>query len=947
MVGIVEHQSNSISSRPSIQQQQSSSTLLSSSNNNKNTFQNLRMNHTTTPSTAATNTSTNPNPNPNPNSVTKLTRAAMARRFFLRNQRSSTKSPSSSPTSSTSTSPTSSTTTHSDVPSPSSSPMYRTNTLLQEGKQVCNTNNNHDKSFGDNNSSCNSSRGRRSSTSNNMFRNQRTTSSNYTSKVTATSKTSSSSSNTIPTSSSYTCVLCYDNMHILDAQIHPIICMNCSFNCCTDCMYTFLQQQQQQDEQQPSTSIYSTNSNDQNLNNKKKIPCPQCRSDLSRTIYDTALLRTMDQCSIVQSSNIQQQQQQQQDNTNKSIFNEYNTNDLLRYEIDMARKREIQFIQYSQQQQKKNRIQIDDDVLLNEQQSINNTNHDSTDSSSNNNSDHYYEWWYYYDRNQYIDTTLLCGLENIMTWYEQEYITKCYISGTTQQLAIAAKLLHSIQNKLQQQQNESEQPSLSLSSIASSGLVVDTKESIVSTLYQFIEAGKKARYRSRKNMYHQHNRYPSTSSNELISVQQSSSSSSSSPNTPIQRKIPDYYTKLATQKATQFRKVEHEVRQQTAYMKRYPLPNRIPKYCEFSIVLDMSNDTNDNHVSVSQIVKRLPFRFCNDQWDGSIMDAYTKFIIQRCTSSFLNDPKKLLRGKNYSDHRPTKMMYNSTFVDNYKVHQRRPYDDTNIQNILSFENITTTDVVSHDDTDTPIDDTRDACTVAKCKAMDDERCVCNDTTNPKHQQQQTPKPTEANDNARVMIASVINMNVARMVFQGDVVTHLNGIELHDYTVDDIIALICSLCDSDAVTTTTYSDSINDNDNKNYNNSVPSEATTTTTTAPPPPPPSSSPIISTTLSMIDDTINLFTNASSTSIDDDYFSNGFTTPPSTTSHKTTSGKEQQQHHGGNNNKTNSSKSNTQKMQKVLPLQFVFNADVAVAKVLQLRATAIRLQQQNDYQ
>jgi hypothetical protein len=301
------------------------------------------------------------------------------------------------------------------------------------------------------------------------------------------------------------------------------------------------------------------------------------------------------------------------------------------------------------------------------------------------------------------------------------------------------------------------------------------------------------------------------------------------------------------------------------------------------------------------------------------MDAYTKFIIQRCTTTY--DPKKLLRGKNYSGKDSNRAAATSTFVDNYKVHQRRPYDDSNVRNILNFENCHITSEYHHDigtgsSHDIATDDTRDVCTgtndaIRHCDTSEEDRDVdvLLKTNPPSNDISHSGSRTKS----RVMIASVVNMAVASMIFPGDVVTHINGIELHDYTVDDIIALICSLFDSEAALTLspeTHSD----------NDSI---------VPPPPPPPSavttSSPIAH-TLSILDETINLFTSASSTSMDTDR--SHFFAPPSPRPLAPPDQFSHLNHHC---------------KQKVLPLQFVFNADVAVAKALQLRATAIQWQQQ----
>ena len=688
-------------------------------------------------------------------------------------------------------------------------------------------------------------------------------------KSSAATSTTSTKGTPVDVVTAATCVLCYDDMDRIDADIHPIVCMNsgCTFNCCSTCTETILEHQQNADAADADMDGMVSKQHQY-----AKVKCPNCRSDLSRTIFDTSLLRLVDRGIKDDIKTLDSNQQ-----LKVTLCSDHG----LQYEIEMARQREVQFIE---EHQKRSDILLPHIVSSNSSSSTFQNLHifenDNLDS------------WYDYDRIKLIDTTLLCGLENVMTWYEQETVTRYYTSCNTNQLGMAAKLLYHTRTKLQQQQQQQQQQQDHLVLTAQHvGDLCHESNAVATTIYQLIEAGKRARYRTRAMnnppVQQQYNRQLSTGSTE-----------SPSPTT-IHRKMPDYYTKLSTQKATQFRKIEHEVRQQTAYIKRYPLPIRLPKYCECCIVIDCNSSDNGN-VSASQIVKCLPFRFCNDQWDGTIMDAYTKFIIQRCTTTY--DPKKLLRGKNYSGKNLNRPVATSTFVDNYKVHQRRPYDDVNIRNILNMEQC---------DSATENRDVGDNNHLSTVDTRDDNLM-------------EASPPSESNgyhsnsssNKSRVMIASVVNMAVASMIFPGDVVTHINGIELHDYTVDDIIALICSLFDSEAATTTLTQETQND-----VVNAIPASS-------PPPPPPTSSPITQ-TLSMLDETINLFTSTSSTSMDTDR--SHFFAPPSPKPST------EQATPDRSSNKNNSSK------QKVLQLQFVFNADIAVAKALQLRATAIRWQQQ----
>lgn len=63
----------------------------------------------------------------------------------------------------------------------------------------------------------------------------------------------------------------------------------------------------------------------------------------------------------------------------------------------------------------------------------------------------------------------------------------------------------------------------------------------------------------------------------------------------------------------QQKQVERMIRRKSAYMKLHPLPVRMPKYVELHV---LSQDT-------------LPFTICDDVWDGTVMDAFSKITVWR------------------------------------------------------------------------------------------------------------------------------------------------------------------------------------------------------------------------------------------------------------------------------------------------------------------------------
>ena len=257
-----------------------------------------------------------------------------------------------------------------------------------------------------------------------------------------------------------TCVLCYDDMDTIDAHIHPIVCLNygCRFNCCKTCTETILEQ---------SADTVADSDTDSPVASKHqlhhhKVKCPNCRSDLSRTIYDTAVLRLIDRGLHDANKTLEPSQQ---------LESALRSDDGLHYEIDMARKREAQFMEEHQK-----RSDNVPNILSN--------------SSGSTTFDPDAESWYHYDRTKLIDVTLLCGLENVMTWYEQETVTRYYTSCNTQQLGTAAKLLYDTRTKLQQQQQQQQDHFV----VTEAGIEPGTaSNAVASTIYQLVEAGTRAR----------------------------------------------------------------------------------------------------------------------------------------------------------------------------------------------------------------------------------------------------------------------------------------------------------------------------------------------------------------------------------------------------------------------------------------------------------------------
>lgn len=479
-----------------------------------------------------------------------------------------------------------------------------------------------------------------------------------------------------------TCLICMEPMTAATDLAHPVLCANCTFNFCGDCMESLMQE-------------------------TKEVHCPNCRSDLSATICDTLLLRMVDH-----------PHNGNNHDANECHFDLRRAMDVdtrLAQEIAAARDREGQFWE---KKETASRQRLSGGDSFEEERFVYHEEwglevdlrigaHESIKLP--------YDQQSAIDNGSRIDTTLLAGLDSAMSAQEQEQVTRYLISGDTAELALAAKLQAGIAEKVRGFQQQRANLYTAAASEPDQIEVTQMKEeSLVATVYQLIEAGKKARSRT-------------TGSNQSPGSERKKNPGSRE---PYNRS--NSYTKLSTIKAAQHRLVERQLRAQLAFIKRHPLPARMPKYSEVTVQFDSVS------MNAGQIVKSLPFRFCNDTWDGTVMDAFSKIHVTDARP-------KLPAGKNYSPAPIT-----STFVDNYEVKHRRPLMDEGVRNILGTD--------------------------------DDVRM---DTRHP-----------------RVLIASVVDASSSSTtgVMPGDVVTQLNGVELRDETVDDIIARICSLCYSEAVST---------------------------------------------------------------------------------------------------------------------------------------------------
>jgi hypothetical protein len=436
------------------------------------------------------------------------------------------------------------------------------------------------------------------------------------------------------------------------------------------------------------------------------LHCPNCRTNLSATICDTVLLRKVDELQAAF-----QEEVANGDDLEEllGIKKAMETDVNLLHEIAQARVREARFWEEKTSQQEA-RFELEDESVHEEwgyEVDLRLGPHESIKLPLEHSN-------VYHSHTQHVlDKTLLQGLDSVMSTHDQKQATRLLTSGDTNDLAKAAKLLSSIADTVYHQPATPTSVS-AMETRKESRVVTRNRQDLI---YRLIEDGRRARQRKVDTGK------VSGKKNEQIP-----------PFHDVKRHIKSY-----TVKAAKHRQIEQQLRAHLAYMKKFPLPVRMPKYAEFILAIQREED---NELQPAQIVKALPFRFCNDVWNGTVADAFCKIDV---------NPKrdyKTKQGKNYNPTAPK-----SVFIDNYLVTQHKRHDNPGVRSILDGDDVSRDRNIIH---------------------RGDFKI---DTEHP-----------------RVLIASVVDPEASKKgILKGDVVTHLNDTELRDVTVDELIALIWSLC----------------------------------------------------------------------------------------------------------------------------------------------------------
>mmetsp|Transcript_16127 Transcript_16127/g.35099 ORF Transcript_16127/g.35099 Transcript_16127/m.35099 type:complete len:506 (-) Transcript_16127:52-1569(-) len=186
--------------------------------------------------------------------------------------------------------------------------------------------------------------------------------------------------------------------------------------------------------------------------------------------------------------------------------------------------------------------------------------------------------------NVQADPTLLCGLDAFMTVQEQKFLTAQLVSGDTARLAAATEIIHYVSTLSQQ--------GIKPNSIR-------RERCMLESLREIIREGNEAR-RLDKERGHV---APSQQTEIKKTVKAVGGMAVSVRN---HKKQADMETKM--------QRMEYlETKKHMEYMKLHPLPLRMPKYAGVMVTKSESAGLT----------------FCNDTWDGSVLDAYSKITVNR------------------------------------------------------------------------------------------------------------------------------------------------------------------------------------------------------------------------------------------------------------------------------------------------------------------------------
>ena len=365
------------------------------------------------------------------------------------------------------------------------------------------------------------------------------------------------------------CPICLDEMRPTDL-VHPIRCpRQCGYNFCLTCIESLI----------TSSKDDYGEASDGNKHVKVFLNCPNCRSDLGDSIRDTLLLRKTHTLKIHSTGHVELTASEKR---LKEVINDFE----VQLAIKEAQEREDEFFG------KKTPIDEESADTFNDSFTTK-----FSEVGVEADVDHGVHKSFVFTKNtpapkdrKSIDPTLFQGLDCAMSKVEQESVTELLTSGDTDKLAIAAELLHGIAIRVQKGLPPPKPPVE----------IPNRQVSRSNSIYQLIDESKMAKQRAANSKKPQGDKRP-------VLPQQN-------------------MRMLKHEKFVKHKEAEKELAQREHFMKMYPLPVRMPKYVEFNLHDTSSrfflpffmSSSNDN---------AYPLSFCNDVWDGSVIDAFCKITV--------------------------------------------------------------------------------------------------------------------------------------------------------------------------------------------------------------------------------------------------------------------------------------------------------------------------------
>mmetsp|Transcript_4144 Transcript_4144/g.11746 ORF Transcript_4144/g.11746 Transcript_4144/m.11746 type:complete len:530 (+) Transcript_4144:254-1843(+) len=375
------------------------------------------------------------------------------------------------------------------------------------------------------------------------------------------------------------CPICLDLMNDCDVR-HPLQCSNaCGYNFCVSCAESLISS---------SKDDYGEAS-DGNMHVKIFLNCPNCRSDLSTSIRDTVLLR--------KAAHIKQCSGDCDEELSASELRMRNVMDdaKVRSAIAEARRREADFFGIYQEEddgQESFARKDDNDRTTDNGAAAADTSYDECGVEADLvKGVHESMRWPKQPYNHHlisvkpsreIDLSLLSGLEIAMTSAEQELVVDLMTSGKVSQVANAAQILHGVQL------NVFGKSRTTASKDVATERMTERSNAARSSVFALIDEAKHIREKA-ENVKKQ-------AGNAGLVAQNLA--------------FPPLSTAHA-RTAASHRATEISIRRNMERLKRFPLPVRMPKFVELEL---------PDHCSI-------PFGLVNDEWDGYLIDAFTKISV--------------------------------------------------------------------------------------------------------------------------------------------------------------------------------------------------------------------------------------------------------------------------------------------------------------------------------